>query len=139
MFMGVKRIEKRNRYKRSRQRERILELLQSTGRHPTADWLYQQLKEEFPNLSLGTVYRNLTILLEQELIRKIDFGSTFDRFDANIGPHYHFICKRCGSIIDLELPIDESLNERVNRATPFAVENHRIEFFGLCDRCRKLA
>jgi Fur family peroxide stress response transcriptional regulator len=139
LFMGVKRIEKRNRYKRSRQRERILELLQSTGRHPTADWLYQQLKEEFPNLSLGTVYRNLTILLEQELIRKIDFGSTFDRFDANIGPHYHFICKRCGSIIDLELPIDESLNERVNRATPFAVENHRIEFFGLCDRCRKLA
>ena len=139
MFTGVKRIEKRNRYKRSRQRERILELLQSTGRHPTADWLYQQLKEEFPNLSLGTVYRNLTILLEQELIRKIDFGSTFDRFDANIGPHYHFICKRCGSIIDLELPIDESLNERVNRATPFAVENHRIEFFGLCDRCRKLA
>jgi Fur family peroxide stress response transcriptional regulator len=136
-ILGSGRIEKRSRYKRSRQRERILELLQSTGGHPTADWIYRQLKEEFPNLSLGTVYRNLSILLEQDLICKIDFGSTFDRFDANIGPHYHFICRRCGSIVDLELPIDESLNERVNRATPFTAEQHRIEFFGVCDRCRR--
>lgn len=94
------------------------------------------MKGEFPNLSMGTVYRNLHILIAQGLIKKIDFGSTFDRFDANVGPHYHFICERCGSIIDLELPIDESLNERVSRATPFAAHRHRIEFFGICDRCQ---
>jgi Fur family peroxide stress response transcriptional regulator len=128
-------IDTRGKYKRSRQRERILELLRSTGRHPTADWVYEQLKGEFPNLSMGTVYRNLKILMDQRLIKKIDFGSTFDRFDANIGPHYHFVCERCGAIIDLELPIDESLNQRVNGATPYAAHRHRIEFFGLCDRC----
>jgi Fur family peroxide stress response transcriptional regulator len=103
--------------KRSRQRERILELLQGTGAHPTADWLYDRLKGEFPNLSMGTVYRNLNILVEQGLINRID-------------------CEKCGAIIDLPLPIDEALNRRVDEATPFAVSRHRIEFYGTCDRCR---
>lgn len=111
-------------------------MLQNSEIHPTADWIYGQLKGEFPNLSMGTIYRNLNILNEQGLIKKIDFGSTFDRFDANTGPHYHFVCERCGSIIDLELPIDEGLNEQVNRATPFTARRHRIEFFGFCDRCQ---
>lgn len=112
-------------------------MLQSTGRHPSADWIYDQLKNEFPNLSMGTVYRNLHILIEQGLIKKIDFGSTFDRFEANIGLHYHFICEKCRSIIDLELPIDEALNTRVNQATPFKARRHRIEFYGVCDRCQE--
>jgi Fur family peroxide stress response transcriptional regulator len=122
--------------KRSRQRERILELLQGTGVHPTADWLYDRLKGEFPNLSMGTVYRNLSILVEQGKVDRIDFGSTFDRFDANVGPHYHFICEQCGAVIDLELPIDDSLNRRVNEMTPFRTKRHSIEFYGLCDRCQ---
>ena len=107
--------------------------------HPTADWIYSQLKGEFPNLSLGTVYRNLNVLMEQGLIRKIDFGSTYDRFDANTGPHYHFICEECGAILDLELPVDRSLEERVNAATPYTARRHRIEFYGICDRCRERA
>lgn len=74
--------------------------------------------------------------MEQGLIKKIDYGSTYDRFDANTGPHYHFICERCGAIIDLELPIDPSLDDRVNEATPYTARRHRIEFFGICDRCR---
>ena len=86
---------------------------------------------------MGTVYRNLNILIEQGLTRKIDFGSTFDRFDANVSPHYHFICERCASITDLELPIDTSLNERVNSTTEFRVRRHRIEFYGVCSRCTK--
>jgi len=122
--------------KRSRQRERILELLQGTGAHPTADWLYDRLKGEFPNLSMGTVYRNLNVLVEQGLIKRIDFGSTFDRFDAVTGPHYHFICEKCGAIIDLPLPIDEALNHRVDDATPLKARGHRIEFYGVCDRCQ---
>ena len=123
-------------YKRSRQRERIFQLLRSTGSHPSADWIYGRLKEEFPNLSMGTVYRNLSILMDQGLVKKIDFGSTFDRFDANTVPHYHFICERCGVISDLEMEIDPTLEERVNRSTRFTVRHHRIEFYGLCDRCK---
>jgi Fur family peroxide stress response transcriptional regulator len=122
--------------KRSRQREKILELLQGTKVHPTADWLYDRLKGEFPNLSMGTVYRNLNILVEQGKVDRIDFGSTFDRFDANVGPHYHFICEQCGTIFDLELPIDDSLNRRVDELTPFRVKRHSIEFYGLCGRCQ---
>jgi Fur family peroxide stress response transcriptional regulator len=122
-------------YKRSRQRERIYGLLKSTGIHPTASWIYDRLKSEFPGLSMGTVYRNLNILVEQGLIRKIDFGSTFDRYDANTDPHYHFMCERCGSIIDIPTPIDDSLNEMVERTTGLKARRHRIEFYGLCGRC----
>jgi Fur family peroxide stress response transcriptional regulator len=122
-------------YKRSRQRERIYELLKSTGTHPTASWIYDQLKTEFPDLSMGTVYRNLNILVEQGLARKIEFGSTFDRYDANTDPHYHFICERCGSITDLGLPMDNSLHDRVESSTNLKVKRHRIDFFGICDRC----
>ena len=86
---------------------------------------------------MGTVYRNLNILSEQGLIRKIDFGSTFDRYDANITKHYHFICEKCGSISDLNIPFDETLNERVRKSTPYNIRHHRIEFYGLCERCKK--
>ena len=122
-------------YKKSRQRERILKLLKSTGSHPAADWVYEKLKAEFPNLSMGTVYRNLNILSEQGLIKKIDFGSTYDRFDANIKPHYHFICEICGAIKDLDLPINYQLEEKVEQNTNMTVHKHRIEFYGICDKC----
>ena len=82
-------------YRRSKQRERILELLQSTEAHPTASWVFGKLRKEFPNLSLGTVYRNIGILIQQGLLSRIAFGSTFDRLDANTKPHYHFICENC--------------------------------------------
>jgi Fur family transcriptional regulator, peroxide stress response regulator len=78
-----------------------------------ATWHYDRMKQEFKNLSMGTVYRNLSILMDQGLINKIDFGSTFDRFDANVQPHYHFVCEQCGRIFDLELPVAGELNEQV--------------------------
>jgi Fur family peroxide stress response transcriptional regulator len=123
------------RYKRSRQRERLLEVLAATRAHPTAAWLYDELRKEFPDLSMGTVYRNLSILVEQDLVRKIDFGSTFDRFEVKTAPHYHFICDRCGSVSDLPLPLDEELNGRVLAETGFHALRHRIEFYGVCRRC----
>ena len=124
-------------YKYSKQRERILDLLQHTGIHPTAVWIYDKLKNEFPDLSMGTIYRNLNILIEQGLVKKIDFGSTFDRFDANTSPHYHFICEKCGAIYDLKMPIVYSLNEKVKEETGFEVHSHRIEFYGICENCKR--
>lgn len=121
----------------SKQRTRILELLRSTGSHPTATWLYDKLKNEFPNLSLGTVYRNLIILIEQGLINKIDFGSTFDRYDANIERHYHFICEKCDLITDISMPVMDELDKKVISNTGFKVKRHRIEFYGLCHNCKK--
>ncbi len=119
----------------SRQRERILALLKETTSHPTADWIYAQLKPEFPSLSLGTVYRNLTILAEQGLVKKIQSGSTFDRFEARINHHYHLICTQCDTISDLELPIYKEINDRASRMTDFQIQDHRIDFYGLCSSC----
>jgi Fur family peroxide stress response transcriptional regulator len=125
----------KQKYKRSRQRERVYELLRGAYSHPTALWLYNKLRKEFPDLSMGTVYRNLRILTEQGLIGKIDFGSTFDRYDAIVSPHYHFICDRCGTITDLAIPVDERLNERVSNFSGHRARRHRIEFFGICESC----
>jgi Fur family peroxide stress response transcriptional regulator len=84
---------------------------------------------------MGTVYRNLGVLADQGLIARIDFGSTFDRFDANTTHHYHFICDDCGTIFDLELPIDPSLDQRLNRASAHKARWHDIQFRGTCEKC----
>jgi len=123
-------------FRQSKQRNRILELLHSTDSHPTADWIYEQIKKDFPRLSLGTVYRNLSILTRQGLVKKIHFGSTFDRFEANVKPHYHLICESCGKICDFEMTIYENINEQAKQLTNFNINHHKIEFFGICEDCR---
>ena len=84
---------------------------------------------------MSTVYRNLNILLEQGLVQKIDFGSTFDRFEATIEPHYHFVCTSCDAIIDLSIPFQADLDEKVRALTGFSPVRHRTEFFGFCPAC----
>lgn len=124
-------------YRNSRQRERILEVLRSTECHPTATWLYDKLKPEFPKLSLGTVYRNLAILIDQGLAQKIDAGSTFDRFEAKTKPHYHLICRKCGKIVDFEAYLFPEIDEQIQRSTDFDIAGHRIDFFGTCPECKE--
>jgi len=125
----------RHKYKRSRQREQILNLLRSTNTHPTAGWIYKELKREFSNLSMGTVYRNINILLDQNLVQKIEAGSSNDRFDANTEHHYHFVCRECGSVDDLPMKSLPGLNKKVTRATNYHVEAHRLDFYGICPLC----
>jgi len=71
------------------------------------------------------------------LAKSLDFGSTFDRFDANITPHYHLICENCGSVTDLDMPIENGLNDKVKEVTDFNIYYHKIQFYGLCSKCRK--
>lgn len=125
----------KHKYKRSRQRERILSLLRSVDSHPTASWLYDELKKDFKNLSMGTVYRNINILLDQRMIQRIEAGSSFDRFDGNTDPHYHFVCQQCGCIDDLPLDLFPELNETVNAHTPYKADKHRLDFYGVCPSC----
>ena len=122
-------------YRNSKQRDKILKLLRSTDTHPTANWLFDRLKKDFPKLSLGTIYRNLNILLKQKLIKKIDFGSTFDRFDSNISDHHHFICEKCGSIKDISLPVNKKLYNEIDNMINVKTKKHKIEFYGLCNKC----
>jgi len=123
-------------YRKSKQRNKILEILKNTNTHPTVDWIYDKLKKDFPKLSIGNVYRNLNILVEQKLVRRMDFGSTFDRFDAVRAPHYHFICEQCGAVIDLDLSYDDKLNQKAMDSSGCKVHDHKIQFYGLCDKCK---
>lgn len=123
-------------YKRSKQRERILELLGQTEIHPTADWLYHKLKKEFPSLSLGTVYRNLNILVEQKRIQKLPFGSTHDRYEIIKNPHYHLVCEACGRVQDFDMPQYAEINKQAQKMSGFNISRHRIDFFGTCDKCQ---
>lgn len=125
------------RTRRSRQRDRILEILERSRTHPTANWIYDRLRREFPDLSMGTVYRNLGMLVEQGLVNRIDFGSTFDRYEARILPHYHFICESCGSVSDLEVPVDETLTRKLGEATGFKATRHEIRLYGTCGKCER--
>jgi Fur family peroxide stress response transcriptional regulator len=122
-------------YRQSKQREKILQLIQETDVHPTADWVYRKLKPRIPGLSLGTVYRNLSVLEEQGLIRKMALGGT-DRFEGNIIPHYHLVCDRCGVVTDIEMPIYAEINKRACKMSSFKIDRHRIDFFGICKKCQ---
>lgn len=127
--------------RKSKQRDRILEVLENTRSHPTVNWIYDELKAEFPSLSLGNVYRNLNILVEQGVVERLDFGSTFDRYEAKTGPHVHFVCESCGAIHDIDLPeaVDRKLIDHVRTQTDFEVTRRRIEVFGLCSVCVEAA
>ena len=84
----------------SRQREEIIKVLRSTDTHPTAAWVYSRVKEVIPNISLGTVYRNLAALSESGEILSLSVGDGFEHFDGNPAPHAHLHCRRCGKIAD---------------------------------------
>lgn len=116
----------------SRQRELIYQALCGTTEHPTADMVYQWLKPENPNLSLGTVYRNLNLLAEEGMVIRMPFP--VERYDANVKPHPHFRCRCCGAVSDLDLPYDDALDARVN-ALGHQVEQHSVLFSGVCINC----
>lgn len=121
--------------RRTRQREVILEVLRGTDCHPTADWVYQEVRKEMPHVSLGTIYRNLKTLSEHGEIQELAFGSTHSRFDANAQGHYHFVCEGCGTIDDLDMGIVLELEEQVEKLGGYKVSSHRLEFYGLCPHC----
>lgn len=122
-------------HRNSRQRERLLSLLQSTKTHPTADWLYERLKGEFPSLSLGTVYRNLGVLEEEGRLVRISGGSSYDRYDARLEPHAHFICERCGRVYDMDVDWDHALLERLRLRSGHRVHSYILHGRGVCARC----
>jgi Fur family peroxide stress response transcriptional regulator len=117
----------------------MLEVLRQTTSHPTAKWIYDKVRRRLPELSLGTVYRNLALLLRQGHVRKLDFGSSFDRFDARTAPHHHFVCEKCGSVSDVDLPVDNSLTRKLQRATGLDVNRHEIRLYGFCEKCKPRA
>ncbi len=126
-----------NNFRITRQRRIILEELRRSPGHPTADELYAKVRRRLPRVSLGTVYRNLDLLSRGGVIGKIETGGGKMRFDAMAVPHYHIHCRQCGRMGDLELADPPDLARLVSDPGGFRVTGYRLEFTGLCARCRK--
>lgn len=123
------------RMKYSRQRESILQYLRSATCHPTAEDIYHHIQTDNPNISLGTVYRNLTLLSDLGQIQKISTLDGPDRFDGNFLPHYHFVCRECGKVQDLEMDALDHINLLAAHNFAGTIEGHVTHFFGKCPDC----
>jgi len=121
----------------TKQRSIILEELRSVKTHPTADEVYQMVRQKLPRISLGTVYRNLELMAEHGIIRKIATAGTQKRFDGTAEHHYHIRCERCGRVADLDLPPEKSVEVEAQKHTDFTVIDHNLEFVGICPSCRQ--
>lgn len=120
----------------SAKREAILDVLRQTDTHPTAEWVYQQLKPRFPDLSLGTVYRNLTAFRQEGTVISVGVVNGQERFDAEVTPHTHFICTCCGGVYDLfDLAVPEELKQAPARLYGLRVDHYHLTFQGACKLC----
>ncbi len=122
--------------KHFRKRDAILACLRSTDSHPSADWVHAQLKPQIPDLSLGTVYRNLAYFKEQGQINSLGTVKGVERFDGNTAPHVHFICSQCGSVTDLPgIAVPQELAQAANQESGGRVESCCLSFTGQCADC----
>ena len=122
--------------KHFRKRDAILTCLRETKVHPSADWVYNQLKPEIPDLSLGTVYRNLSLFKEQGLINSLGTVGGVERFDGDTHSHVHFVCAQCGTVQDLEgMPNLPSLRAAAENDLGGQIEGCQITFTGACREC----
>jgi len=119
----------------TRQKEAILRVLNNTMIHPTADWIYNEIRREIPNISLGTVYRNLRLLCQNGEILELGLCGSLRRFDGRRDNHYHFRCESCGQVFDVDEPVNKKLDREAARRTGFKVLYHRLEYRGLCQKC----
>ena len=124
--------------KNSKQRTMILETVVNNPIHPTADMVYSQLKTDNPNLSLGTVYRNLNLLSETGFLRKIQVPDGSDRFDGRLDSHYHIICDKCAKVLDIELN-ESGFDKHVEDTTGYRITSLDVVVKGICPECQKEA
>jgi len=124
--------------KYSKQREIIINCLRNRYDHPNANMVYDSVREEIPNISLGTVYRNLTKLAEKGTIQRIAVNDGADRFDWNEQSHYHFRCEKCNEVTDLDYKPDsqDTILSTIEGEVP-QVNSYQLIFSGVCCNCLK--
>ncbi len=116
------------------QRLAILEFLEGNKDHPSAEDIYKALKDRFPSMSFATVYNTLEVLISKGLVKEIGIDSSKRRFDPDVSPHHHFICKKCGKIIDVKCEYDIYLPKELNECE---VEDYQLVFYGYCKDCKQ--
>ena len=124
--------------KQFRKRNAILACLQGTTSHPSAEMVHQMLQKEHPDISLATVYRNLARFKSQGLVSSVATVHGVERFDVMTHPHVHFICCSCDAVMDLpRMEIPESLTMEAEEISGCHVQDCRLTFTGLCEKCAK--
>ncbi len=122
--------------RKTRQRRLVYETVAATQIHPTAEWVYRQVRRQLPRISLGTVYRNLQRLVAEGKLKAWSRGRT-TRFDAEVARHDHFVCRGCGLMLDLERTGEALAAERRLKARGHEIQERVLEFIGLCRECRR--
>jgi Fur family transcriptional regulator, peroxide stress response regulator len=121
----------------TKQKKMIKSILKNTTSHPSVEWIYERAKKKIPNISLGTVYRNLKLMVESGEVEVYTHRGQA-RYDGNTDGHYHFMCSQCSKIIDLDEIVDKNIEDKIKEKTGLKVTHHRLEVGGLCLDCQKL-
>lgn len=119
------------------QRKVILEELKKVSSHPTADEVYEMVRQRLQKISLGTIYRNLEFLAEAGLIQKLELVGTQKRFDGNIESHYHLRCLCCGCVKDVPIKSFVNIEDNIKGFSNYEIIGHRLELIGLCPECKR--
>ena len=117
------------------QRQVILEELRKVKSHPTANDVYDMVRKRLPRIGLGTVYRNLDLLAEKGIIRKLEVGGDQKRFDGDTSPHYHIRCVECNRVDDIFIEQSGELEQSAASCCDYKILGHHVEFSGICSRC----
>ena len=125
------------RVRRTKQRQLVLEAVQSSDDHPTAGQIYQRVRRRYPGIAYATIYNTLRWLSERGEIRTFAFGDQAARYDRNRTRHDHAICTRCGVLLDVEVRLPRKILNDVGRRTGLRVAAHHVQFFGLCAACSR--
>ncbi len=121
------------------QRSLVLDAVRSLHCHPTSADVYEVVREQHPNISRATVYRNLAVLANRGEVLRVEVPNGADRYDFFNTPHYHAKCRVCGQLFDIDMPYKENLAAQISDAHGFKVEDHEIIFTGVCEQCQKKA
>ena len=121
----------------TKQRRIIKEILCSTTSHPTAEAIYEEARKVLPDIGLGTVYRNLQVLVEEGSAIELTGDKRFSHYDGNVAPHAHLYCEKCNRVFDIDMEISNDIANRAIEKTGAVINNYRLDFYGCCEECRK--
>jgi Fe2+ or Zn2+ uptake regulation protein len=122
--------------RQSAQRSLVFQIVADRCDHPTAQDVYEQARSQMPAISLGTVYRNLQRLVDQGKLLESKNGPKPARYEARRHRHYHIHCTECGALEDVSVRYQEALDRHVAKQLRYQLQEHRLEFFGVCPRCQ---
>jgi len=131
-------IENNKKTRNTLQKKIILETLEGVGSHPTIEDVYVEVKKTYPAISKNTIYRNLRQLAEDGVIRRVSLTGEPERYDKINTRHYHFQCKICGMMSDIEVEYFEGINEAARQNKGFQIDEHDVMFRGICPQCGEI-